>query len=101
MILEHVAIAVSDLDRSIGFYETLGFRLLRRTRTNAFLYLEDNLIELIHGDLHATPGPTAADEWQRQRVSSFGLNHLGFRVDRISDALGELDRRGGANVVVP
>src|SRR4051812_46258500 len=97
MILEHVGIAVSRLDRSIGFYETLGFRLLRRTPTNAFLYLEDNLIELIQGDLHAEPGPTAADEWKRQRVSGFGLNHLGFRVERMAPALRDVD----VNVVVP
>jgi catechol 2,3-dioxygenase-like lactoylglutathione lyase family enzyme len=101
MILEHVAIAVSRLDRSIGFYEALGFRLLRRTQTNAFLYLEDNLVELIQGDLHAAPGPTAADEWRRQRVAGFGLNHLGFRVDRIDPALRELEQRGDVNVVVP
>jgi len=101
MILEHVAIAVSHLDRSIGFYEALGFRLLRRSPTNAFLYLDDDLIELIQGDLHAEPGASAADEWQRQRVSGFGLNHLGFRVDRIAPALRELEQRGGANIVVP
>jgi catechol 2,3-dioxygenase-like lactoylglutathione lyase family enzyme len=101
MILEHVAIAVSRLDRSTSFYEALGFRLLRRTPTNAYLYLEDNLIELIQGDLHAVPGPTAADEWQRQRVSGFGLNHLGFQVDRMTQALSDLAQRGDASVVVP
>jgi catechol 2,3-dioxygenase-like lactoylglutathione lyase family enzyme len=101
MLFEHVGIAVSRLDRSIGFYESLGFRLLRRTPTNAFLYLEDNLIELIQGDLHAAPGPTAADEWQRQRVAGFGLNHLGFRVDRIVPTVRELEQRGDVNVVVP
>jgi catechol 2,3-dioxygenase-like lactoylglutathione lyase family enzyme len=102
MNLEHVAIAVSQLDRSIDFYTgTLGFRLLRRTGTNAFLYLDDNLIELIQGNLQATPGPTAADEWQHQRVTGFGLNHIGFRVDRIDSAIAELERSGGASVVVP
>src|SRR5215467_3437483 len=99
MILEHVGIAVSQLDRSIRFYESLGFRLLRRTPTNAFLYLEDNLIELIQGDLHADPGPTAAEEWRRQRVAGFGLNHLGFRVSRMAPALRALEERGDVNVV--
>lgn len=102
MILEHVAIAVSQLDRSIDFYsDVLGFRLLRRTATNAFLYLDHDLIELIQGDLHAVPGPTAADEWRRQRVSGYGLSHLGFRVERIEPALRELERRGAPSVVVP
>jgi catechol 2,3-dioxygenase-like lactoylglutathione lyase family enzyme len=101
MILEHVGIAVSRLDRSIAFYEGLGFRLLRRTPTNAYLYLEDNLIELIQGDLRAEPGPSAADEWQHQRVSGFGLNHLGFRVSKITPAMRELEQRGDVNIVVP
>ena len=101
MILEHVGIAVSRLDRSIAFYEALGFTLLRRTPTNAYLYLEDNLIELIQGDLRSEPGPSAADEWQHQRVSSFGLNHLGFRVSKITPAIRELEQRGDVNVVVP
>jgi catechol 2,3-dioxygenase-like lactoylglutathione lyase family enzyme len=102
MILEHVAIAVSRLDRSIDFYcDVLGFRLLRRTATNAFLYLDDNLIELIQGNISVVPGPTAADEWKHQRVSAFGLNHLAFRVDRMGPALAELERRGAPSVVVP
>lgn len=102
MILEHVAVAVSQLDRSIDFYsDVLGFRLLRRTATNAFLYLDDNLIELIQGDLGVGPGRTAADEWQHQRVAAFGLNHLGFRVEHMSSALAELERRGAPSVVVP
>jgi glyoxylase I family protein len=102
MIVEHVAITVSQLDRSVEFYSNVfGFRLLRKTRTNAFLYLEDDLLELIQGDLQALPGATAAEEWQRQRVSSFGLNHIAFRVEHIDEAVRELERRGGGSLVVP
>ncbi len=101
MILEHVAIAVSRLDRSIAFYEALGFRLLRRTPTNAFLYLDDDLIELIEGDLRPGPGASAQEEWQSQRVSAYGLNHLGFRVPRMAAALEQLERHGHAGLVVP
>ena len=102
MVLEHVAIAVSQLGRSVDFYtDVLGFRLLRRTSTNAFVYLDENLIELIQGNLQAEPGPTAADEWRRQRVSAFGLNHIGFRVEHMAPALLELERSGLASVVIP
>ena len=102
MIVEHVAITVSQLGRSIEFYsDVFGFSLLRKTPTNAFLYLEDNLLELIQGDLQAAPGPSAIDEWQRQRVSSFGLNHIAFRVDEIEAAVRELERRGVGTLVVP
>ncbi len=102
MLVEHVAITVSDLDRSIEFYsDVFGFRLLRRTPTNAFLYLGDDLLELIQGDLQPAPGPSSAEEWQRQRVGAFGLNHIGFRVDRIDDMLDELASRSGGSLVVP
>ena len=43
MILEHVGLAVSDLERSVKFYtEVLGFNLLRKATTNAYL------LSLIH-----------------------------------------------------
>lgn len=102
MIVEHVAIAVSQLERSVEFYsDVFGFRILRLTPTNAFLYLDGNLLELIQGDLSDEPGPSAAEEWQNQRVSTFGLSHIGFRVERMDAALEEITRRGGGNVVVP
>jgi catechol 2,3-dioxygenase-like lactoylglutathione lyase family enzyme len=102
VIVEHVAIAVSDLERSVEFYgDVFGFRVLRMTPTNAFLYLDGNLLELIEGDLQSDPGPSATEEWQNQRVSRFGLSHIGFRVDRIDTALDEVQRRGGSSVVVP
>jgi catechol 2,3-dioxygenase-like lactoylglutathione lyase family enzyme len=102
MIVEHVAIVVSDLERSIDFYSRLfGFRLLRKTSTNAFLYLDDSLLELIHGNLHAEPGASATEEWQQQRVLSFGLNHIGFRVDELESALKDLEHGGAGTLVVP
>lgn len=100
MILEHVAIAVSNLERSIGFYEELGFRLLRRTPTNAFLYLDDAVIELIQGNLQAAPGASAEEEWKHQQVRGFGLNHLAFRVESIGSTVDSLKQEARANIVV-
>jgi len=102
MVVEHVAIVVSELERSVEFYSRLfGFRLLRKTRTNAFLYLEDDLLELIQGNLQAEPGPTATEEWQQQRVAGFGLNHIAFRVEELESALRDLEQQGVGTVVVP
>ena len=102
MIVEHVAIVVSDLERSIEFYSRIfGFRLLRKTRTNAFLYLGDDLLELIQGNLQAEPGASATEEWQQQQVASFGLNHIAFRVAELDSALRELEQEGVGTVVVP
>jgi catechol 2,3-dioxygenase-like lactoylglutathione lyase family enzyme len=103
MVLEHVGIAVSDLDRSIAFYcNAFGFRLMRKTPTNAFLYLGDQLLELIQGDLHAEPAASAAEEWQHQRVARFGLSHLALRVPAVEDAMQRIESAAdGASLVVP
>ncbi len=102
LALEHTAVAVSELERSIEFYcDVIGFKLLRRTPTNAFLYLDDRLLELIQGDRQRAPGLSAAEEWQQQKVASFGLSHIGFRVRDLETTLAELVERGAAPPVVP
>lgn len=102
MIVEHVAIVVSELERSVEFYSRVfGFRLLRKTRTNAFLYLGDDLLELIQGNLQGEPGVNATEEWQQQQVARFGLNHIALRVDELESALRQLEHEGVGTLVVP
>ena len=102
MILEHVSITVSDLDRSLRFYcEVFGFRLLRKTTVNAYLYLDDQLLELIQGDpVTAVPAPETAQEWHERKWRQVPAVHLGFRVDDIDHALSKIVALGG-EVVVP
>ena len=102
MILEHVSITVSDLARSLRFYsEVFGFRLLRKTTVNAYLYLDDQLLELIQGDpATAAPIPASAQEWNERKWSQVPAVHLGFRVDDIEQALSKIVALGG-EVVVP
>lgn len=46
MIYEHVAITVSDLERSIRFYmDVFGFELMRKTTISAYLHLGNDLLE--------------------------------------------------------
>lgn len=101
MILEHVGMTVRDLDRSVSFYtDVLGFTLLRRTATNAYLSLGEELVEL----MQALPSAEAAAEGSatmRRMLTTIGPNHLGFRVDDLDAALGAIARRGGAVVTPP
>lgn len=61
----HTRIRVSDLDRSIRFYETLGFQLTKRTEKSpagnqlAFLELEGNehFLELCHSPEYVVKFP--------------------------------------------
>lgn len=78
--LEHPGFLVSDLDRSIGFYEKIGFRVLRKTnRPHVMMYLGDDVIEL-------TPG--------LERAQSYPF-HLAFYTDNIE---GEVERLRGEGI---
>ncbi len=103
MIFEHVGITVGDLARSIHFYtEVFGFSLLRKTTVNAYLYLDDQLLELMQGDpATARPRPETAQEWNEQMWSQVPLVHLGFRVDNMEQALSKIVALGGEVVVPP
>lgn len=48
--LEHPGILVSDLERSIEFYEKIGLKILRKTnRPHAMMYLGDAILEIMPG----------------------------------------------------
>jgi catechol 2,3-dioxygenase-like lactoylglutathione lyase family enzyme len=83
MILEHTGLTVSDLGRSIDFYtRVLGFKLLRKTTTNAYLHLEDQLLELTPCS-ERDPTLRNPDECEARLHCEIGITHLGFRVDDI------------------
>lgn len=89
MILEHIGLTVSDLNRSIEFYrQVLGFSLLRKTTTNAYLYLDDQLLELTQCRAPADVQlPHADPAWTERMYCKVGVTHLGFRVDDIDQAV--------------
>ncbi len=103
MIFEHVGIAVSDLDVSIRFYiEVFGFSLLRKTTMNAYLHLDEQLLELMQGDPKTVrPRPETAVEWTKQMLNQVPQIHLGFRVDDMKQALKKITALGGEVVVPP
>jgi catechol 2,3-dioxygenase-like lactoylglutathione lyase family enzyme len=103
MILEHVGITVSDLERSITFYtEVLGFRLLRKTTSNAYLHLDDQLLELTQcrssTEVGARGRPAECDE---RLYCTVGITHLGFRVENMDEAVDKIERLGGKLITPP
>ncbi|MGA2784642.1 MAG: VOC family protein [Candidatus Bathyarchaeia archaeon] len=103
MIVEHVAISVSNLDKSIEFYtETLGCELIRRTTHNAYLHLSGELIELMQS---GTPTlkverPTSPEAWLNKMHDPLGLTHIGFRVENLDEMVKRIKDRGG-DLVIP
>lgn len=103
MIVEHVGIAVTDLDRSIEFYTgVFGFAVLRKTTMNAYLHMGDELLELMQASVSdSPPRPRTQEAWRDELFSHVGLNHVGFRVEDLGEAIAEIERRGGTLVVPP
>ena len=103
MILEHVGLTISNLERSIRFYtQVLGFELLRKTTTNAYLHLNDQLLELTQCRVpveEAVPeGPEGCDE---RLYCAVGITHLGFRVDDMDEAIARIEAQGGRLIAPP
>jgi glyoxylase I family protein len=103
MILEHVGLTISDLERSIGFYtEVLGFNLLRKTSTNAYLHLDDQLLELTQCRGPVEASPTVSEGKCEERLyCDVGITHLGFRVDHMDQAVARIQELGGQLVRPP
>jgi catechol 2,3-dioxygenase-like lactoylglutathione lyase family enzyme len=103
VIVEHIGLAVTDLDRSIDFYTgVFGFEVLRETPINAYLHLDEELLELMQASTTEPPSePASSDAWQERMFSHLGLNHVGFRVDDLDAAIAEIEQRGGRLVVPP
>lgn len=100
--LDHPAITVKDLKRSIEFYrDILGFEVLgqmvQRNGTFKIVYLQagDARIELFHfTEKGRDLDPTVTD-------LDLGFKHLGFRVDDVDAVAAELKAKGVEFTVEP
>jgi glyoxylase I family protein len=103
MILEHIGLTVSDIDRSIDFYtQVLCFKLLRRTSSNAYLHLDDQLLELTPCSERAPMAtPRNAQGCEGPLHCEVGITHLGFRVDDMEEAVQKIERLGGELITPP
>jgi len=106
MIYEHVGITVSDLDRSIAFYtKVFGFKVLKKTASNAYLYHGEDMLEIMQAEPDAEPTEIQEEvDVMELLTGKVGLNHFGLRVDDMKDALEKFEERSkayGGRVIVP
>jgi lactoylglutathione lyase len=93
-----VEIFVSDVDRTVAFYETLGLRVVRRWQDWVQLRLGDSLLTL-QGDAHAVAGPHYFTPNIGRKPRGTGVE-ITFEVDDV-DAVYALAQSGGVNIVKP
>ena len=92
--VDHVGIAVKNLDESVKFYESLGFKatgyevVAEQKVKVAFLPCGDSEIELLEST--EPDGPIA----RFIEKNGPGIQHIAIRVDDIDKALEELKEKG-------
>jgi methylmalonyl-CoA/ethylmalonyl-CoA epimerase len=93
--IEHVALAVADLDAAVEHYETVwGLKVSHRERVEdqgveeAMLPLGESFLQLL--------GPTSPDTTVGKFVArrGEGLHHIAYEVDDLEGALAELKAKG-------
>ena len=94
-LIDHIGVAVSDLERAITLYEgTFGMALVHR-ETVAEQGVEAVLLDVGDGhvELLSPLGPeTVVGKFVERRGE--GLHHVAYRVDDIDAALAELEEAG-------
>jgi len=95
----HVALSVSDRERSVTFYEQLGFRVVHHyqapdnTLSITHLKLGDMMLELFHYKKDRQPAPASIHSTNTD-LPVIGTKHFGLRVDDIEAAKADLVRKG-------
>ena len=105
--LSHIGVCVADLDRSLRFYEALGFelgasygvgpefgRLMEIDGVQVesrFLSRDGVSIELLWFESPGSVGPS-----ERRAMNQLGLTHLALRVDDVDEVATLVEEAGGA-----
>jgi lactoylglutathione lyase len=91
---DHLGIRVTDADRAIAFYESLGFRLLRRVTHDAVAILKNEAgveINLILNGADLTGGRNILMDVPEKHP---GFTHVAFRVAHIVPVIDALKSNG-------
>jgi methylmalonyl-CoA epimerase len=92
--IDHVAIAVNDLEMAISQYEILGGRVVHRERVESdgidevLLQVADSYMQLLSPFIEASTGARVLAK------RGEGLHHIGLRVPNCAEALKELEAQG-------
>ena len=91
---DHLGIRVTDAARAIAFYETLGFRLLRRVEHDAVVIMENAArieINLILNGVDLTGGRNILMDVPDKHP---GYTHVAFRIADLNPVIADLKDQG-------
>lgn len=91
--VDHVAITVKDLDRSVEFYtKKLGFSVVRKDETPSLniVFVGNGLAQLELFELKKG----TAKEVPALKENEIGIKHIAFHVDDIEGVVEEMKKRG-------
>lgn len=94
LTFHHVALTVSDVGRSIEFYEKFGFKIAQTpngTKHGIYRLKLDGMILELFADPEAVGDVT--DEFAGD-LKQIGLKHFGFRTDDVERTIVELKKNG-------
>lgn len=100
LTVHHIGVIVADLDRSVAFYEALGFSPTATfgppdgSRTITQMVKGDGMIELFGYAAGVAPHPAPENPVA-------GLKHIGLRTDDVRATLAELEALGLVEPGVP
>jgi lactoylglutathione lyase len=83
--LDHVGLIVTDLERSIQFYEALGVELVRRPRRPGGA----TVMRFGNAEINMFTNPDAADRGEQQRVDHLCLEMDAATIEEVVAALGD------------
>lgn len=92
----HTAISVSNLEKTLSFYETFGFEQVHRyddeNKVGVKLKLKGYVLELFVYKQNAESTPLELE--LGNDLSQVGVKHIGLTVENLGDALKDLQTKG-------
>lgn len=94
--IDHVGLAVTDLNKMIPIYEKMGFRylgqetVLEQKVVTAFFEIGDSRLEL----LAATDASSPIARFIEKNSGFGGIQHIAIQVDHLENAIQEMKAKG-------
>lgn len=95
MKIDHIAIAVEDLDEAVALYERVfGLAVTRRERVADF-EADTAVFELAGGTIELVQGTTEESAIRKfLKARGPGIHHIAFAVEDLEQALADLEAKG-------